>query len=203
MLVAGLLRATRRSAAIRCRTLAMAFARRAGRAARRALRARVLSDDAHSTVRLDGATRVAGARAARRRDAPPLRRRAQRAAQARATSSPCSGGRCSTGSLQPLAFWLGFKAVGIDVPWSATLFVQGLIVIRRRASRRARLLRRVRVRRDVGARAVRHRQSDAATWALIFHVASFIPITLIGAYYFARLGLTMGDDRLGGDERAT
>jgi uncharacterized protein (TIRG00374 family) len=31
--------------------------------------------------------------------------------------------------LQPLAFWLGFKAMGIDVSWSATLFVQGLIVV--------------------------------------------------------------------------
>jgi uncharacterized membrane protein YbhN (UPF0104 family) len=36
-------------------------------------------------------------------------------------------------------------------------------------------------------------RSDAATWALVFHVASFIPITLMGAYYFARLGLTMGE----------
>src|SRR5512140_2616039 len=31
--------------------------------------------------------------------------------------------------LQPLAFWLGFKALGIDVSWSATLFVQGRIVM--------------------------------------------------------------------------
>ena len=36
-------------------------------------------------------------------------------------------------------------------------------------------------------------QSEAATWALLFHIASFIPITLIGAYYmnlrFERLAL--------------
>src|SRR5215211_4075819 len=30
--------------------------------------------------------------------------------------------------LQPVAFWLGFRAFGIDVPWSATLLVQGVIV---------------------------------------------------------------------------
>src|SRR4029079_6595008 len=31
--------------------------------------------------------------------------------------------------LQPLSFWLSFKAVRIDVPRSATLFVQGVVVI--------------------------------------------------------------------------
>ena len=31
--------------------------------------------------------------------------------------------------LQPLAFWLSFRAFGIVVPWSAALFVQGVIVI--------------------------------------------------------------------------
>jgi uncharacterized membrane protein YbhN (UPF0104 family) len=35
--------------------------------------------------------------------------------------------------------------------------------------------------------------SDALTWAFLFHFASFIPITLIGAYYFVRLGVHMGD----------
>jgi hypothetical protein len=27
----------------------------------------------------------------------------------------------------------------------------------------------------------------------VFHVVTFIPITLMGAYYFAKLGLTMGE----------
>ena len=33
----------------------------------------------------------------------------------------------------------------------------------------------------------------ATTWAVVLHIISFIPITLIGAYYFARAGFTMGD----------
>ena len=38
-------------------------------------------------------------------------------------------------------------------------------------------------------------QQQAATWAIGFHVLSFIPITLIGAYYFTRLGVRMSELR--------
>ncbi|MHB0948768.1 MAG: hypothetical protein ACYC4J_06865, partial [Gemmatimonadaceae bacterium] len=33
----------------------------------------------------------------------------------------------------------------------------------------------------------------AVAWAFAFHFLSFIPITVIGAWYFARLGMHMGD----------
>ena len=36
-------------------------------------------------------------------------------------------------------------------------------------------------------------QQQAATWAIGYHLFSFIPITLIGAYYFARLGVRLRD----------
>jgi hypothetical protein len=38
-------------------------------------------------------------------------------------------------------------------------------------------------------------QTMAVTWAIGFHLLSFIPITLIGAYYFARAGLTFSELR--------
>ena len=34
---------------------------------------------------------------------------------------------------------------------------------------------------------------SAATWAIGYHLFSFIPITLIGAYYFAQLGMKLRD----------
>jgi hypothetical protein len=95
--------------------------------------------------------------------------------------------------LQPLAFWLGFRAFGIDVPWTATLFVQGVIVIA------------VSVPSTPGFIGVFERGAQAAlgvyaidgtaalTWAVVFHLISAIPITLFGAYYFARAGLTMDE----------
>jgi glycosyltransferase 2 family protein len=93
--------------------------------------------------------------------------------------------------VQPLAFWLGFKAVGIDVPWSATLFVQGLIVVGVSLPAAPGFFGMFEFMAATALGLYGISQSDAATWALLFHVASLIPITLIGAYYFARMGLTM------------
>jgi uncharacterized membrane protein YbhN (UPF0104 family) len=39
----------------------------------------------------------------------------------------------------------------------------------------------------------------AVTWAIGFHFLSYVPITVIGAWYFVRAGLSMQD--LGGAER--
>lgn len=95
--------------------------------------------------------------------------------------------------VQPLAFWLGFRAFGIDVPWSATLLVQGLIVIGVSVPSTPGF---VGVFEGFAVLALGFygiSATAAATWALVFHIASYIPITLIGAYYFARAGLTMGE----------
>ena len=35
----------------------------------------------------------------------------------------------------------------------------------------------------------------AITWAIGYHLLSFIPITVIGAWYFVRLGLHLGEIR--------
>jgi uncharacterized protein (TIRG00374 family) len=95
--------------------------------------------------------------------------------------------------LQPLAFWLGFRAFGIEVPWAATLFLQGVIVIWVSVPSSPGFVG-VFESAAVAALAVYGiDQTAAVTWAAVFHLASYIPITLIGAYYFARAGLTMGE----------
>jgi hypothetical protein len=45
-------------------------------------------------------------------------------------------------------------------------------------------------------------KANATAWAVAYHVVSFIPITIIGAIYFARLGLTFGDFGTGGRKSA-
>jgi glycosyltransferase 2 family protein len=95
--------------------------------------------------------------------------------------------------LQPLAFWLGFKAMGIDVPLSATLFVQGVVVIWVALPSAPAFVGLFEGASVVALGLYGITESAALTWALVFHVVTFIPITLIGAYYFARLGLTMGE----------
>jgi uncharacterized protein (TIRG00374 family) len=93
--------------------------------------------------------------------------------------------------VQPLAFWLGLRAVGIVVPWSATLFLQGLIVVGVSLPGAPGFFGQFEFMAKASLALYGVSQSDAATWALLFHVASLIPITLLGAFYFARMGLTM------------
>jgi uncharacterized protein (TIRG00374 family) len=88
-----------------------------------------------------------------------------------------------------VAFWLGFRAVGIDAPFSAAIVLQGLIAIG------------VALPSTPGFFGVFEYVATktlplygvsptlAASWAISYHIASYIPITLIGGYYFVRLGL--------------
>ena len=90
--------------------------------------------------------------------------------------------------------WAGIVgAVGIETPFSSALFVQGIIAIG------------VAIPSAPGFFGVFEAVAKeslavygvgpdlAVAWAIGFHILSFIPITLIGAVYFARLGLKMGD----------
>ncbi len=88
-----------------------------------------------------------------------------------------------------LAFWVGMKAVGIDVPYSAVLFIQALIALGvavPSAPGFFGLFEKLAV-VSLGLFAVGAK--EATSWAIGYHILSFIPITIIGAYYFAALGL--------------
>ena len=92
-----------------------------------------------------------------------------------------------------LAFWLAFKAVGIGAPFSAALLVQGLIAIGVSVPSAPGFFG---VFEYVGQQGLGLYGVDAAratSWAVGFHVLTYIPITLIGIYYFARLGLHFRD----------
>jgi uncharacterized protein (TIRG00374 family) len=97
--------------------------------------------------------------------------------------------------VQPLAFWLAFLAVGVHVPLAATLIVQGIIVILVALPSAPGFFGPFEYGAAVGLSLYGVSQSEAATWALLFHIASFIPITAIGAYYALHLGFSMGDMR--------
>jgi uncharacterized protein (TIRG00374 family) len=104
--------------------------------------------------------------------------------------------------LQPVAFWLALLALDIHVPWTATLFMQGIIVILVALPSAPGFFGLFEFGATLALGLYGVSQSDATTWGFIFHVASFIPITLIGAYYAARLGLRMGDMTAVDAERA-
>ena len=93
-----------------------------------------------------------------------------------------------------LAFWLGFKAVGLDAPYSAALFLQSLIAIGVALPAAPGFFGVFEKFAQVGLAGVYgFDETRAVSWAIGFHLLSFIPITVIGAWYFLRTGLTMGE----------
>lgn len=93
--------------------------------------------------------------------------------------------------LQPVAFWLALAAFDIHVPWSATLFLQGIIVILVALPSAPGFFGLFELGAQFALGLYLVSATEATTWALVFHVASFIPITVIGAYYATRLGMSV------------
>ena len=95
--------------------------------------------------------------------------------------------------LNALGFWLAFKAVGISAPFSAALFLQAFIALGTAVPALPGFFGVFEYMSVQGLAVYGVSQQQAATWAIGYHLFSFIPITLIGAYYFARLGVRLRD----------
>ena len=93
--------------------------------------------------------------------------------------------------LNAFAFWLGFKAVGISLPFSAALFLQALIAVGVALPSAPGFFGFFEKLATVGLAVYAIPASQATSWAIGFHILSFIPITVIGLWYFMRLGLHM------------
>ena len=98
------------------------------------------------------------------------------------------------------AFWIAFRAFDITVPFSAALFLQGLIAVGVAAPQAPGYFGVFELFGQVGLGLYGVPKDTAITWAISFHFLSYIPITVIGAWYFVRAGLSMDD--LGTAERA-
>ncbi len=92
-----------------------------------------------------------------------------------------------------LAFWFGFRAVGIDAPFTAALFVQGLIAMGVAVPSSPGFVGVFEGVAKLALPVYGVSVTQALTWAIGFHVLSYIPITLIGGWYFLRMGLHLGD----------
>ncbi|MFN8572313.1 MAG: lysylphosphatidylglycerol synthase transmembrane domain-containing protein [Gemmatimonadaceae bacterium] len=92
-----------------------------------------------------------------------------------------------------LSFYLAFRAVGIQAPFNAALFLQSVIAlgVAVPASPGFFGLFEFFGREGLGVYGVS--QADAVSWALGYHILSFLPITIIGAWYFTRLGMHLAD----------
>lgn len=101
-----------------------------------------------------------------------------------------------------LAFWLGFKALGVDVPFMAANFLQGIIAIGVALPSSPGFFGVFEAFAVGGLAVYGIPQDKAIAWAIGFHILSFIPITVIGLVYFARLGLHFSDFKTAPDAKA-
>ena len=92
-----------------------------------------------------------------------------------------------------VAFWIGFKALGIEVPFSAANFLQGIIAIGVALPSSPGFFGVFEAFATVGLGVYSIPRDQAISWSIGYHILSFIPITVIGLYYFARLGLHFSD----------
>jgi uncharacterized protein (TIRG00374 family) len=95
--------------------------------------------------------------------------------------------------VQALAFWIMFRAIGIGAPYTAALFVMGLIVIGVAAPSTPGFFGPFEAAAIVGLKLYGVDENLAAAWALSYHILSLIPSTVIGLYYAARTGLRLGE----------
>jgi uncharacterized protein (TIRG00374 family) len=100
--------------------------------------------------------------------------------------------------MNALGFWFAFKAVGIQAPFTATLFAQGIIAMGVAVPAAPGMVGVFEAVAQVALGVYGVPAGVATAWAIGYHVVSFIPITIIGAAYFARLGLKMDELRNAG-----
>jgi uncharacterized protein (TIRG00374 family) len=86
--------------------------------------------------------------------------------------------------------WLGFLAVGLEVPFSAALFLQGVLGIGVALPSSPGFFGVFEGAATVGLAVYGVPRELAVSWAIGYHLLSFIPITVLGALYFARLRLS-------------
>ncbi len=92
-----------------------------------------------------------------------------------------------------LAFYFGFLALGIDAPFSAALFINGIVALGVSVPAAPGFFGVFEAAASIGLKIYGVGEAVAVSWGLGFHILSFIPITVIGAWYFTRLHLHVSD----------
>lgn len=95
--------------------------------------------------------------------------------------------------LNGIAYMLAFEAFGIDVPFSAALFLLGFIALGSAVPSAPGFFGVFEYMAIQGLAIYGVPKEQAASWAIGFHILAFIPITVIGGYYFTRLGLRFAE----------
>jgi uncharacterized protein (TIRG00374 family) len=101
------------------------------------------------------------------------------------------------------AYWMAFRAVGVSVPATAALFLQGVIALGVALPSSPGFFGVFEKFGETGLGVYGVPKAPAVTWAIAYHLVSFLPVTVIGAVYFARMGVRFRELRDAGDGPAT
>jgi hypothetical protein len=93
------------------------------------------------------------------------------------------------------AFWLGFRALRLSAPFSAALLLQGLIAIGVAIPSTPGFFGPFEAVGKAGLALYGVSNTEAVSWVIGFHVLTFVPITVMGAWYLTRLKLHFRDFR--------
>ncbi len=94
-----------------------------------------------------------------------------------------------------LGIYLGLLAVGIDVPVSAAFFLQGALGLAASIPSAPGFFGTFEAFAKVGLGVYGVPSNLSVSWAIGYHLLTFIPITAFGAYYAAKLGVSMSSLR--------
>ena len=98
------------------------------------------------------------------------------------------------------SFWIAFKAVGIQANFAAALFLQSLLAGAVAAPSAPGFFGVFEAATKVALRTYGIDDTLSVSYALGYHLLSFIPITVIGLWYLGRAGLHLRELRDGGRE---
>jgi uncharacterized protein (TIRG00374 family) len=98
------------------------------------------------------------------------------------------------------SFWLGFKAFGIEVPWSAALVLQGIIGFGVAVPSSPGFVGTFEAATRIGLALYAVDSTDAVSYALGYHITTFLPITLLGIWSLSRASLHLADLNRGSEE---
>jgi uncharacterized protein (TIRG00374 family) len=105
-----------------------------------------------------------------------------------------------------VSFWIAFRAVGIDAPFSAALFLQSLLAAAVAAPSAPGFFGVFEASAKVALSVYGIEDTLAISYALGYHLLGWIPITVIGFWYLGKMGLhlkELGDGGRGtADEKA-
>jgi uncharacterized membrane protein YbhN (UPF0104 family) len=100
-----------------------------------------------------------------------------------------------------VSFWIAFRAVGIDAPFSAALFLQSLLAAAVAAPSAPGFFGVFEASAKVALSVYGIDDTLAVSYALGYHLLGWIPITVIGFWYLGKMGLHLKE--LGDGGRGT